>query len=398
MIKFKEEQDIFYNCYKNAQKGSKSILLVGLVMVKNQEKNILETINSIKKICDSIIIVDTGSTDETIKVVNKISGKITIEKIVWEENYAKMRNRCLKFVPSNAWVLFIDADEKLITDCDYTELRTFLASLDMNYPKKDKVCTVRQLQPDRPAFTRVERFIKKTDSLFYYGYAHEEPRSKSKTKLLKIDTDIEILNKGLTLDEISKFDKEKRYAYLLLKNLENEPDNPRWISLISLSFINRGYINHNEYHKLLREAILKTTTKEVSTNNVKKGVYLSYLLERYCSELIQKNELNLAQKYIDVAKKLFPFDVNFLVFDTTIFFIRVRNESKKRLSDIILFTRKEDNEVIDSESEGTEEALTGTVIKLLLQLENYEEAKKLFSTLSDPVVKLMLKTEEDILK
>lgn len=42
------------------------VFLTGLIMVKNQEKNIINAIKSIQKYCDLLVIVDTGSTDKTV--------------------------------------------------------------------------------------------------------------------------------------------------------------------------------------------------------------------------------------------------------------------------------------------------------------------------------------------
>ena len=42
-----------------------------LLMVKNEEKRIEITLNSIKTIADTIIIYDTGSEDNTINIIEK---------------------------------------------------------------------------------------------------------------------------------------------------------------------------------------------------------------------------------------------------------------------------------------------------------------------------------------
>lgn len=75
MLKFKEYPNLEYKVYKPYKKISKPLNLIGLIMVKNQEDNVLNALKSISKICDSIIVVDTGSTDDT---VNRIKKKISI--------------------------------------------------------------------------------------------------------------------------------------------------------------------------------------------------------------------------------------------------------------------------------------------------------------------------------
>jgi glycosyltransferase involved in cell wall biosynthesis len=44
-----------------------------LIMVKNEEKSIKTTIDSLKGYINSIIVYDTGSTDDTISIIKNIS-------------------------------------------------------------------------------------------------------------------------------------------------------------------------------------------------------------------------------------------------------------------------------------------------------------------------------------
>lgn len=398
MIKFKRNEELEYNNFESKGNNSANLKIVGLIMVKNQEKKVLETISSISKICESIIVVDTGSKDNTINNIKKAFPSVALHYVKWEENYGKMRNKCLSFVPNNSWIFFVDSDESLLSDLNKNELCLFLNKMDKLYPDQDKICTVKQMQPDRPIFIRSERFIKKTNTLFYYGYVHEEPRTKLPEKLVRINTNIEIINNGTTKEEINKFSKVDRYAKLLIKNIKNEPNNPRWISLIAPTYISSGYIKRKNYINLLRKSILKNVNKKLSDNNVNYSPYLSYLLERYCVELINSNELELADKYVSFSKRVFPYDANFIFLETSIFFKKVEEASKIKLKEIISFTSNKDHELIDNESEGTEEVLSGAVVRLLIQMELYTKAKEFYLSVEDPLVKLMLEAEGDLFK
>jgi glycosyltransferase involved in cell wall biosynthesis len=53
--------------------------LSSVYIVKNEQDNIEKSINSLKDIVDEIIIVDTGSTDDTIKICKKLNCKIIIK-------------------------------------------------------------------------------------------------------------------------------------------------------------------------------------------------------------------------------------------------------------------------------------------------------------------------------
>jgi hypothetical protein len=58
MIEYKFHSAKHFQRYKmNSNKND--VFLTGLIMVKNQEKNIINAIKSIQKYCDLLVIVDT---------------------------------------------------------------------------------------------------------------------------------------------------------------------------------------------------------------------------------------------------------------------------------------------------------------------------------------------------
>lgn len=137
---------------------------------------------------------------------------------------------------------------------------------------------------------------------------------------------------------------------------------------------------------------------DITENNVKQGEYLNYLLERYCIELVHSENMELASKYIRFSKKEFPYDVTFIVLEMTIFFTSLEQASLRELKKIIDFTNNTDFNIIDSESEGSEDALSAVVIKLLLLVEKFDQAKAVYKTISDPIAKELLNDEKKILE
>ena len=87
-------------------------------MVKDESKNILYTLNSIIGVVDMIIVLDTGSTDDTIiKITKFCEENEIILKVKYSEfiNFEKSRNECLEFAETTGadYLLLLDANDEV---------------------------------------------------------------------------------------------------------------------------------------------------------------------------------------------------------------------------------------------------------------------------------------------
>lgn len=80
------------------------------MIVKNEAHNLMDCLNSVKNLVDDIVVVDTGSTDNTKEIAHNMGAKVY--DYVWEDNFAQARNKSLEYV-NTPWVLVLDADEVL---------------------------------------------------------------------------------------------------------------------------------------------------------------------------------------------------------------------------------------------------------------------------------------------
>lgn len=83
------------------------------MIVKNEGITLGPCLDSVKDVVDEMIIVDTGSIDETISIASQFGAKVIQHK--WQNDFAEARNISLDHA-TGQWVLFLDADERLDRD------------------------------------------------------------------------------------------------------------------------------------------------------------------------------------------------------------------------------------------------------------------------------------------
>ena len=81
------------------------------MMVKNEEYFIEDAIKSALKVADEVVIVDTGSTDRTIEIIQRYPVKL--RHFEWNDDFSAARNETIKHSTSD-WILVLDADERVV--------------------------------------------------------------------------------------------------------------------------------------------------------------------------------------------------------------------------------------------------------------------------------------------
>ena len=87
--------------------------LAVLILTKNEEKNIADVIKNAQKCSSEIIIIDSGSTDNTVALAETSGARVVFR--AWDNDFAAQRNFGLSQTEAD-WVLYLDADERLNSD------------------------------------------------------------------------------------------------------------------------------------------------------------------------------------------------------------------------------------------------------------------------------------------
>jgi|SRR3989344_2180672 len=86
-------------------------MISAVVLTKNEEKNIVDCLESIL-FCDEIIVIDDNSTDRTTELIERFDKEIKIFKRSLAGNFSLQRQFGVEKA-TNDWILFLDADERI---------------------------------------------------------------------------------------------------------------------------------------------------------------------------------------------------------------------------------------------------------------------------------------------
>jgi glycosyltransferase involved in cell wall biosynthesis len=86
------------------------VLLSVALIVRNEGAHLDRCLTSLSGLVDEIVVVDTGSTDDTIAIAERHNALVAHEP--WRDDFATPRNRSLDLA-SGEWILYLDADERV---------------------------------------------------------------------------------------------------------------------------------------------------------------------------------------------------------------------------------------------------------------------------------------------
>jgi tetratricopeptide (TPR) repeat protein len=105
------------------------------LIARNEARNLPVCLASVRGLADEIIVVDTGSTDNTVSLAREAGA--TVIELEWPNDFSTARNRALA-AATGRWILVLDADESLSGE-SVAAIRTLVA------------------QPPRCAYTLIQR-------------------------------------------------------------------------------------------------------------------------------------------------------------------------------------------------------------------------------------------------
>ncbi len=235
------------------------------MIVRNESAIIIRLLKSVIPYIDCYCICDTGSTDNTIEIIQEyfrttfpnVDGKIITEPFR-DFGY----NRTIAFQACNDmntdYVLFLDADMTFWVNPDISPLQFKLKILNMNAD----MIYIFQGSPD--FYYKNTRIVKNRTDISYWGVTHEYVKCPDDAVNDKFTINEAFIND--IGDGGSKSEKFIRDIQLLKKGLEEYPNNERYIFYLANSYL---------CVKLYEEAI-KAYKKRIELGGWYEEVWYSY--------------------------------------------------------------------------------------------------------------------------
>jgi glycosyltransferase involved in cell wall biosynthesis len=205
------------------------IKISAVIVVKNEENNILNCLKTLKFV-DEIIVVDNGSTDQTLKIAENQNIKI-IKSV--DIDFANLRNIGKDNALYN-WLLYIDADER-VSQKLASEIRRVIENSKYDaYSISRKNFFYGRQWPNQE---KIIRLIKKESLDRWFGKIHETAKVNGEIGALKE----ELLH--YTHDNLSKMVNKTNDWSKVEAKLRFEDKHPsmcwwRFIRVMTTSFCN----------------------------------------------------------------------------------------------------------------------------------------------------------------
>lgn len=191
---------------------------ISCCMIVRNEQDVLDTtLKTASKIFDELIVVDTGSTDNTIFIAKEYTQNVF--KCNWEKDFSQARNYSIARA-KNDWVFILDADENItLFNKDQIE------SVIVDEADIGRIKIRNEIDSGLVSIERVSRMF--NSRIFHFeGKIHEQIKpTKGFVKNLK-DIEVSIDHIGYKNQIINKKNKTQRNIELLKEEISSNSSDP----------------------------------------------------------------------------------------------------------------------------------------------------------------------------
>ncbi|MFB9904371.1 glycosyltransferase family 2 protein [Allokutzneria oryzae] len=202
-----------------------------VVLTRDEERCIARCLDSvIGRGVDRVIVIDTGSADRTMSIVDgyRRHGVESVQ-VPWPGSFAELRNYAIDVVKTG-WIVFLDADEWLAEE-SADQLVDCLESLStVQCPERLAFAPIIHHPDSGLSVIELPRIFRADSGIRYRGAIHEHPVLPGTTQPPDlVGLDIWFHHDGYLPEVAIAKKKMDRNLSLLSTARDEDPDNPRWL-------------------------------------------------------------------------------------------------------------------------------------------------------------------------
>lgn len=200
------------------------------MIVKDEAETLPQCLGSVRDWVDDMIILDTGSQDETVAIARVWGAQVTT--IPWRQDFAAARNQSLAAAKGD-WILVLDADETL-TSAGQEVLQRVQADTSLGGQSLASVLLItllrHEVHADQAPYSAVSRLFRNRPDIRFERPYHESV-DDSVTTILAADPQWQVLawpeialtHTGYEADTIAQRDKFGRAQTIMAAYLADHP-------------------------------------------------------------------------------------------------------------------------------------------------------------------------------
>ena len=207
------------------------------MIVKNEERDLPRCLESAKDLVDEIIVVDTGSMDQTREVALGFGARLYDYE--WCDDFAAARNYCIGQA-TKQWVLCLDADEELEV-AQHGAIKRKLTQ--RGFDGLSLLVESKTAGTAGSSVHYVVRLFRNSKGIRFRGPIHESLDSHG---LIYQFSNFRIYHYGYILDKRGRNKKIEREENILLDLTRKDPTTLEWFM-----YLFRNYLNQSRYRDVL---------------------------------------------------------------------------------------------------------------------------------------------------